>query len=228
MSSPVEAIAYHGWGYDHTCWQPWKERLASCQIDLLTFDRGYFGTAQSPGFMGDRRGILLTHSYGLHLCPKAQFQRVDLLVIFSSFIDFHPKNEQERRRSKRILRQMINESQKDPLAVLKSFKIRCEDPDVETPFMPDRLDQPLLTSDLENLNCSCLNLQDLDKIPQILILQGTVDKIVPVNQAKDLFEALKQTAHYFEIPDAGHALPFSHTSDCWDLIYPFLTRYPFV
>jgi pimeloyl-[acyl-carrier protein] methyl ester esterase len=223
MSNLVDAIAYHGWGYDQRCWLPWNDRLAGCQIALSTFDRGYFGTPQTPRFTGDRPRILLTHSYGLHLCPQGQFQQIDLLIIFSSFIEFHPQDDRAKRRSQRVLRQMIQESQTHPETVLQTFKIRCDDPDIQSSQPIDGLDQSLLTQDLEDLNTCCLTIDTLKPIPQILILHGTADQIVPNHKGQALFESLKSHAHYFEIPDAGHALPFSHTDTCWDLIYPFLS-----
>ena len=49
-SIAIEAIAYHGWGFDRSCWQPWKCIFEQIGCDFETFDRGYFGQSAQPEF----------------------------------------------------------------------------------------------------------------------------------------------------------------------------------
>ncbi|NJN88799.1 MAG: alpha/beta hydrolase [Leptolyngbyaceae cyanobacterium SL_7_1] len=220
MNQPIEAIAYHGWGFDRHCWTSWKTRFANYQIPLTSFDRGYFGSAFSPSFIDGRYRILLVHSYGLHLCPIEQFKQADLLVIFSSFINFHPCEQREQRRSQLVLRQMIRDCQSHPEIVLNAFKENCGCLDVER--LAKNLNHELLLADLKNLNICSMNLDMLKSIPQTIIFHGTGDRIVSFTKGQEMVEQLQDNANNFEIQDAGHALPFTHTQVCWNLLVEHL------
>ncbi len=227
MSRNLEAIAYHGWGFDQSCWSDWKDLFARRKIHLETFDRGYFGLAQSPVFTEDCDQILLTHSYGLHLCPIEQLRQTKLLVIISSFIDFHLHHERDKRRSQRVLQQMIQDCRQYPETVLTNFKIRC-DSLLANPISSG-LNIDLLVEDLQDLSVSCLNTQDLKQVPHILILHGAADRIVPCLKGQEMLENLQNHAtsseiNYFEIEGAGHALPFSHSKECWQIVSSYLDR----
>jgi pimeloyl-[acyl-carrier protein] methyl ester esterase len=216
MNRPIEAIAYHGWGFDRQCWVRWKTQFANYQISLNVFDRGYFGSASCPSFINGQFKILLAHSYGLHLCPIEQLEQADLLVIFNSFVDFHPSNQRERRRSQLVLQQMIRDCQSHPEMVLNVFKKNCGCLDVGR--SAKNLHHELLLADLKNLNICSMNLDVLKSIPQIIIFNGTGDRIVASVKGQKMFEQLQNNSSYFEVKDAGHALPFTHTQACWDLL----------
>jgi pimeloyl-[acyl-carrier protein] methyl ester esterase len=219
---PTTIIAYHGWGFDRTCWQPWKDLLAQQGEDFLMSDRGYFNPSSLPitSPTTDQRTILLAHSYGLHLCPSEQLQRADLLVLFSSFLSFHPQLELKRRRSHSILSQMMTQFEKNPQFVLEAFKTKCYYPvawkrssDSTKSFNPE-----LLIHDLKGLNTCLMDVALLKKIPKILILQGAQDRIVSFEKGRELFEHLPNNSQYIEIEQAGHGLPFTHIDACWSWI----------
>lgn len=215
MTQRIEAIAYHGWGYDRTCWDTWKTALAAHHISLTASDRGYFGEAAMPQFSPGVFKLLLVHSYGLHLCPVEQLQMADLLVIFSSFLTFHPDEERARRRSQRVLQRMVEGFKANPGEVLTAFKANSNDP---VPTSPPALNHALLLQDLEGLGTSHLNPQVLQSIPGIMIFHGTGDRIVPPRQGQDLANAIPSNAQYSELSEAGHALPFTHQQECWEIL----------
>jgi pimeloyl-[acyl-carrier protein] methyl ester esterase len=214
---PTTIIAYHGWGFDQTCWQPWKNLLAQHEEDLFISDRGYFNTSFLPVTpTTDHRTIVLAHSYGLHLCPSKQLQRADLLMIFSSFLSFHPQPESKRRRSHLMLSQMMTQFEANPQAVLETFKTKCYYP-VPWERSSDSskaLNPELLLHDLKDLDICSLDVALLKKVPKILILHGVQDRIVPVEKGRELFEHLPDNSQYIEIEQAGHGLPFTHLDAC--------------
>jgi pimeloyl-[acyl-carrier protein] methyl ester esterase len=219
---PTTIIAYHGWGFDRTCWQPWKDLLAQRGEDLLMSDRGYFTPSSLPMSLPttDHKTILLAHSYGLHLCPSEQLQGVDLLVIFSSFLTFHPQLEPKRRRSRLMLDQMMTQLETNPQFVLETFKTRCYHPDSWEPSSNSSkaLNLELLVHDLNGLNACLMDVSLLKKIPKILILHGAQDRIVSFEKGRELFEHLPDNSQYIEIEQAGHGLPFTHIDACWSWI----------
>jgi pimeloyl-[acyl-carrier protein] methyl ester esterase len=215
MMHPIEAIAYHGWGYDHTCWDVWQSRVVAQTISFAVCDRGYFGEPAAPQFSEDGLKLLLVHSFGLHLCPVEQLQTADALIIFSSFLTFHPTEERAKRRSQRVLQRMVDGFKVNPGEVLTAFKTNSDDP-VQT--SPRVLNAALLLQDLENLGVSRLDPQVLQSIPTIMIFHGTGDRIVPVSQGQELARELPAHTVYIEIPEAGHALPFTHQQECWEIL----------
>ncbi|MGG6294676.1 hypothetical protein ACQ4M4_09645 [Leptolyngbya sp. AN02str] len=218
MVEQARVVAYHGWGFDASCWAGWKGRFEAENMSFSAFDRGYFGQAYTPS-VDDLRSeqplIVLAHSYGLHLCPAEVLQRATWLVIFSSFQEFHPSAEREQRRSQRVLNQMIQRYQEDPETVLNTFHTNCGSPHVENQQM-NRSDHELLLQDLMHMNTNHLNLDPFALIPQIMILHGVKDAIVPISQGQELFKQCNQLTHFVEHEEAGHALPFSHLEDCWN------------
>lgn len=218
---PKTIIAYHGWGFDRACWQPWKDLFAQQGEDLLMSDRGYFNAPSLPVMpITDHKTIVLVHSYGLHLCPLEQLQRAELLVLFSSFLSFHPWSESKRRRSHLMLAQMMTQFEANPQSVLEKFKAKCYHP-VSWERSSDSstaLNSELLLRDLEDLNICSLDVALLKKIPKILILHGVQDRIVSVEKGQELSEHLPDNSQYIEIEQAGHGLPFTHTDTCWSWI----------
>jgi pimeloyl-[acyl-carrier protein] methyl ester esterase len=228
-------IAYHGWGFDQACWQPWQEQLAQRGSTLLVGDRGYFNTPFLPSI--SQRTIIFAHSYGLHLCPIEQLQRTDLLVLFSSFLSFHPASEAEGRRSlarnskrsRLMLAQMINQFELNPQLVLENFKAEC--------YYPVPWEQPLagisksaangyqainfelLLHDLRRLSDCSFDSSILSQIPQVLVLHGAQDRIVSPEKGRELCRHLPDNSEYIEIEQAGHGLPFTHIDACDSWIF---------
>ena len=218
---PKTIIAYHGWGFDRACWQPWKDLFAQQGEDLLMSDRGYFNAPSLPVMsITDHKTIVLVHSYGLHLCPLEQLQRAELLVLFSSFLSFHPWSESKRRRSQLMLSQMMTQFEADPQFVLETFRTKCYHPALwkRSTDSKKALNPELLLQDLEGLNTCSLGVSLLKKIPKILILHGAQDRIVSVEKGRELSAHLPDNSQYIEVEQAGHGLPFTHIDDCWTWI----------
>lgn len=233
MSEQTEIIAYHGWGFDQSCWQEWQILCQSCGIKFQCFDRGYFGQPQYPVFEAEPnssdssaagcRKIVFAHSYGLHLCPIEHLHRADVLVVFSSFYGFHPDREPAKRRSIAMLNQMQQQFKHHPQPVLHNFKLKCYHPLTCPPAFPRIVNGDLLLHDLEALNVSRWNFPELTPASRVMILHGSSDRIVGSHQGQALCEQLSIQhqaieVQYIEIQQAGHALPFTHLHDCWSFI----------
>lgn len=206
----TDIIAYHGWGYDSSCWQAWAAAIAPAGARFQAFDRGYFGAAHTPQFApAATTKIILAHSYGLHLCPPAQLAQADILILLSSFLTFHPAADRAQQRSQQILAQMALQFAAQPERVLRSFREKCADPIAAVPAF----DRALLSADLQRLGTSAIDPDRLTPIPQVLILHGAGDRIVAPAQGKRLHERLPHS-RYCSVPNAGHALPFTHLPAC--------------
>lgn len=220
----AEVIAYHGWGFDASCWDRW-EPFISEEISFLAFDRGYFSTAYEPEFTSGEHGrIVLVHSFGLHLCSQTVLNQADLLVIFGGFLSFHPHAAQFRRRSRLVLKQMINRLKEDPHRVLNDFYRNVFDPQEGWPPPEKILNRTLLLDDLQKLDESEIVSERLNKIPKICILHGFRDGIVPRTKGRELYDVLQPGSKYLEIKKAGHALPFTHTEQSWLFIKPEIEK----
>jgi pimeloyl-[acyl-carrier protein] methyl ester esterase len=217
----AEVLAYHGWGYSSADWQGWQNWLGQRQWLLKAFDRGYFGSSVQLQFNASATAkLIFVHSYGLHLCPVEILMQADLLVIFSSFRQFHPEQTSLKKRSQQILQQMIIQFERQPDTVLQNFKAKCSQPINDSEPTPDLMDASLLCQDLHQLNICALDLLPLQQIPKIVVLHGAQDRIVPVAVGKALADEL--AASYFEIESAGHALPFMQAATCQAILQPIL------
>lgn len=220
----AEVIAYHGWGFDAGCWDVWKPYLSG-EISFSAFDRGYFSAARDPVFsQGDHRRILFAHSFGLRLCSREALNQADLLVIFGGFISFHPRAAQFKRRSRLVLRQMIDRFKEEPHQVLEAFYQNVFYPQEGWNPPEKALNEVLLLDDLKKLNEREIALERLNKIPKICILHGFRDSIVPCTKGRELYDELQPNSKYLEVKKAGHALPFTHTEQCWSFIEPEIKK----
>lgn len=218
----TEVIAVHGWGFDEHFWDPWKPLLTG-SIRLKTIDRGYFGSKKDAHFRSDSEcKVLFTHSFGLHVCPDNLFGESDLLVIFSGFQHFHPRAAQFQRRSRQVLRQMISGLRQKPQKVLNRFWEKTFYPDQPPGLSTENVNKKPLAEDLQRLDRSKLDANHLKKPDRICILHGSDDAIVPRVKGRELVDQLKDDSHYLEVKKAGHALPVTHTKQCWGFIRPIL------
>ena len=218
--SKTEIMAYHGWGFDANCWHN-LQNLVPKNMEWKNFDRGYFGSPESPKFsdQSDKK-IIITHSFGLHQCRDATFKEADMVIIFSGFLSFHPKAAQFQRRSKQVVSEMINQIDDHPLEVLKAFYRNVYHPEKEFNLPSKTLNKPLLLKDLKKLNSTVPSLPTLQKSAKVFIFHGTDDAIVPKRKGRALFERFGDIAQYFEIKAGGHALPMTHAQKCWQMIEP--------
>ncbi|MEB3274621.1 MAG: alpha/beta hydrolase [Prochlorothrix sp.] len=241
-------IAYHGWGFSAECWYTLARAAQQESWDFRAYDRGYFAlpdpdprakTIDSQSRLSFSLApvpkLLLTHSYGLHLCPPDLLAQATALVVLSGFVQFHPTLAVEQRRSRRRVDRMIQQLQQNPAAVLQQFWINTVAPQSwHWQYSPlsaalsaeahggDSLVVAELLRDLCLLQDSVLNLRFLQGISRILVIQGSEDTIVPLSQGEALVQDLidlEQPRVTFKIIDgAGHGLPLTHGTACWDMI----------
>ncbi|WNZ25315.1 alpha/beta hydrolase [Leptolyngbya sp. NK1-12] len=226
--SRSEVLAYHGWGFDHSCWQGWQEWLEQQSCDLKTADRGYFDASNSVNCKDDLFKVIFVHSYGLHWCPVEQLNQADVLVIFSSFLEFHPEPPNLKKRSQTTIQQMlgqlssdeVRDSSSNPRLMLQKFLTRSYHPIAWHGPIPETLNIERLRQDLQHLNIAVIDPAVSRSVPQVVVLHGSADRIVSATKGKALAEQLK--CPYFEIPTAGHALPFTHAEHCQAILQPIL------
>lgn len=220
MDDRTEFLAFHGWAFDRHCWDSWKGTVpGGCKFK--SFDRGYFNGVQNVNFSENSSArIIFTHSYGLHMCPPELLGRADLLIIFGGFLTFHPQAARFRRRSRLVLQQMIKQFQDTPGAVLKEFWNNTYHPRPAPDFEPDEFNRGRLLNDLRSLNESKLETGSLKMPGKICILHGSRDGIVPKAKGRELYNKFRDKGSYFEVKEAGHALPFTHMEQSWNFIKP--------
>jgi pimeloyl-[acyl-carrier protein] methyl ester esterase len=180
------AVAYHGWGFDRTCWQPWVERFAARGGALTVGDRGYSNQPYEP----PSERVILAHSYGLHWCPIEHLQQASLLILFSSFLSFHPQQDKNKKRSQFMLAQMTTQFEANPIKVWEAFQGRTYHPAPWEHTDLPKMSVDRLHTDLKDLDTCTLDSDRLRMIPQVLILQGSGDRIVATAKGRELGEAL--------------------------------------
>lgn len=205
----------HGWGFDAGCWQDiGLDDQQRCRSFFA--ERGYFGL-EAIGDVKSVSGhtVTICHSLGLHLIAPQQLRRTDLLVVMAGFKFFHGEEEVDGRFSRRHVRRMLTDLQKNPILLLNKFYHDCS-------FSGSRsrlstINGHLLYDDLLLLDTHRLDLSKLSHIPQVLILHGNKDRIVPLSRGLFLSASL-ENATFNEIDGAGHGLIFSHWKQCWQII----------
>ncbi|MDZ7680616.1 MAG: alpha/beta hydrolase [Fodinibius sp.] len=213
-------ITFHGWAFDRRFWEPWHHHLSELG-DFRAYDRGYFGNSQNIEEQTSAdKIVLITHSFGLHLVEDWLFEQADLLVICGGFLYFHPYAAQYKRRSRLILQEMINNLEVKPKEVLRKFYQNCYAPQDAPEIAFEGLNQQLLLNDLRRLQNSDLDQQKLKKADKICILHGSDDHIVPNKKGRQIYTQLQRKGQYFEIKDAGHALPSTHHQQCLEFLRP--------
>lgn len=224
----AEIIAFHGWGFDAACWEEWQQQLGKT-ISFQSSERGYFGKPKHIPIFSAKNipKIIITHSFGLHVCPDHLFREANLLIIFSGFLHFHPVATQYKRRSKLVLNQMMNRLEGHPEDVLKEFYENTfyPHPDCGRDELPEgELQKQILLKDLRALNTHEIDARMLKSVEKMCILHGFEDAIVPRRKGRELYDIFSRRAQYFEIKNAGHALPFTHGRQCRQFIEPEITE----
>lgn len=220
MNDKIEVIAVHGWAFDRTCWSPWKDMIADIGL-FKTYDRGYYGDPREVTFLEESSlKILFAHSYGLHLCPADQLEKANLIVIFGGFTTFHPRAAKFKRRSRMVVRQMIQKFQEHPETVLDSFWKNAFYPEQAPGADFEGYKKSLLMEDLQELDRTMLEIKPMKMADKICILHGSKDGIVSKSKGRELYNQVPEKTTYFEIKEAGHALPFTRPEQCMAFIYP--------
>jgi hypothetical protein len=237
MSYRTEILAQHGWAFESSVWDCWREFLPD-GWQFSAFDRGYFLSQEQknagkflratlPAWNGagisDRAlsarnfsqglKILTAHSFGLHCLPIQLIEEADLLVIISGFEAFHAS---ENAVSRRAVQRMLVRLESDYRVVLNDFYSASFGGAVPAFVSPGRdrnCDLELLSSDLRQLDSGRVSMDGLRLATSVLILHGEQDSIVPVERARSLHERLPGS-QFLVRPGAGHALPFAHPEWC--------------
>ena len=205
----VEVLAQHGWGFDASCWDRWRD-IMPADFALHCSDRGYFGRV-SPA-LPDRLQIVMTHSLGLHMIAPEYLQATELVVVLGGFRHFHDERANLARRSRRTVQQMLARLQSEPEALLEDFYTRCGAANFDQ--MHGAPDLDLLRGDLQLLQDGALPIEYLTGAAQVLILHGGADRIVAVARASELHRLLPGS-ELVVLPEAEHALPLTHGRECW-------------
>lgn len=215
MEELIEVHAYHGWGFDALFWASLKEKMPD-NILIKAADRGYFGGTFQPEYSEtSTKKILFLHSYGLHWCPREEFEQADHIVVFNGFPTFHPKEWSSKNRSKKILRAMISQFRKEPGQVLTSFYKNCSYPEKPSAKNLNWVNNSRLLADLVQMNKSKF------KVPQTkaqwILIDSEKDRIIPGMRGSELNELLPESM-YKTFETAGHGLPLLNPADCWSYL----------
>lgn len=225
MEVNIEILAFHGWGFDNTFWDPWKKVLPK-GILLKPADRGYFGGEFNPEYSGNaQKKVLFLHSFGVHWCPQELFEEADLIVVFNGFNSFHPIGRREKSRSKKVLSLMVKQFKQNPKTVLKAFRDNCFYPEVVSTLDLSWMNTTRLLTDLTSLHKTKLKLQK-NNTANWVILDSEKDKIVPGNRGRELVP--KTPILYNNFNEFGHALANVNILECWSYmstVIPIFTPY---
>lgn len=220
MTADYQVIAFHGWAFSGADWKSWTNRISNLG-NFQLYDRGYFNHPREIEVpKSDDKTILIAHSFGLHFIEEELFEQADLLVITGGFLHFHPYAAQYRRRSRLVLREMINNMEVKPEEVLEKFYQNCYAPQDFNGREIKDINHQLMLDDLQDLQTSQVSVELMKKAGKICILHGSEDRIVPKKKGREIYTQLSEKARYFEINNAGHALPFTHYQHCLDFIIP--------
>lgn len=220
----LQLIAYHGWGMDATFWNPLFE-LFDTNISSKASDRGYFSDSKKEEFDTKISGkkVVLTHSLGLHWCDDNVLNQADHLIILGGFLNFHPADKKESRKSKLILREMLSQFVESPKKVLQQFYEKASSPSANSLTIPENLNHDVLLGDLTLFMEDHFRQQRLFEVPEISIIHGAKDRIVSHHQAREMYHALRYSSQYFELMNAGHLFPIYAKETCYDFIKSVLS-----
>ena len=223
--SDIQAIAFHGWGFDSSFWKPLGNRISHF-LNFQTVDRGYF-LNPSEFFFSDKPNsekVVFAHSLGIHLCPEKTLKRADHLIILSGFLRFYPERKKQSKKKKLLIRQWITQLVDQPKEVLQEYYDLAFYPDESQFPLRSKMDHDKLLSDLTVLERDEYNLQAFFEVPRITILHGADDKIVSQERAREMYHSLRFNSQYFEILHAGHALAHTHADKCAEIIETVLSE----
>ncbi len=228
MEKKVEILAYHGWGFDASFWDAWKELLPT-DIVFKTANRGYFDKAFHPRFEADTKfRVVFLHSFGLHWCNSGILSKADVMVIFNGFGDFLPDAENLKTVAERGLEGMIDQFPKKPQQVLDRFYGSTFAPNSTGRVPSGSPNKVPLYEDLQALRSTRFPMIDLDFGSTMIALDGDRDKVLLQPRGADIIAPHYWTKHSRVFEGVGHALPITKTQDCWSYLcslIPIFERY---
>jgi pimeloyl-ACP methyl ester carboxylesterase len=206
-------VLQHGWGFDRSCWDTFLP--AEQGLDVILPDRGYFSTPIEEEIAHKDIAAIICHSFGLYLIPEALFSRCQLLVLLGCFQSFHGESPGEGKKTTGFIESMLHDLHTTPGLLFEKFYKNCG---CSIPVPAEKnMNIDLLSDDLRVLNDNLFDLDKIRHIPQILLLHGDKDRIVPLQRSRKIAANIKN-ASLIEVQHAGHALPFSHPEICWRYI----------
>ena len=231
---PTELLTFHGWGFSSDIWQSWESYLPP-DLRVQHAERGYFGEGGVPQFEEEgSHKVILTHSFGLHWCPRPLIEQADHLVIISGFLSFHPERELAERRSRLLFQQMMSRFVEKPHEVLAQFYRNTYSPS-ESPAAPygeingesageirGGISHDRLLEDLGQLGTVRMGPEELHRIPALTLIHGEEDAIVSNRKGRGIYRLLNRRSRYLEVKHAGHAVPFTHPEICCKFLNPVL------
>lgn len=223
MKNTIEIILQHGWAFDSSCFRGWMPHLREnpdCEILIQKPDRGYFGERKpaKPFSHPGSLKIVVVHSFGLHLLAPEILQSADLLVLSAAFRHFHSGSRLEQKRSTKTVQLMLNRLQESPTDVLNDFYTNCYQPLLTSQMLLMRniqsLDADLLMEDLNLLNTNIFDLEIISRVPRVLLVHGSEDRVVATSHSRELNESLPGSS-FVLFEGAGHSLPLTHVAPVW-------------
>jgi pimeloyl-[acyl-carrier protein] methyl ester esterase len=210
----------HGWGFDSTCWNQWRNLIPENDV-ILTSDRGYFGDSvkiDCKDVTNHRQIVVVTHSFGFHLVQEEFINKAHSLIIISGFDYFHPEDQRLEQRSQMIVKSMFSRIGSGRTRdLLKEFYKNCYYPTHPDFKVPNECNDSVLKNDLELLNKNRMMIENLKNPQKMLILHGDTDGIVDISKGRKLQKML--TGSDIKIKEkSGHSLPFTHPEWCIDQI----------
>ncbi len=214
MPRKAEIYFVHGWGFDSRIWDSWLP-ASNPDLPIFNFDRGYFNGKQQAFALNKSSlaKIVIVHSFGLHFIPPDLSSQIDLLVIISGFRYFHEAAANEKLSKKRI-EQMKHRLLAQPQHLLDDFYRNCG---LKSTMPPTNINRQALYDDLSFLNEHRIDLADLSRVPQILLLHGAGDQIVDSGHSQQLNELLPNSILCIN-NNAPHALPATDVHWCINAI----------
>lgn len=220
MSGSCCLALVHGWGSDDEVWEPLRALLPDMEIE--TFDLGFFGRPRRPELASHERVVAVGHSLGflwlLHERPCG-WRALISIGGFSRFTrapDF-PEGVEDR-----ILSRMMARLQEEPARVVEEFRERCGCPGHE---VPARLDTKRLGEGLGWLSeWDERDALAAERCP-VLALFARDDGVVPPALSERVFASRPSTL-VGRSDRGGHALPVSRPEWCAERIRKFLEAVP--
>ncbi len=205
----------HGWGFGASDWLDWVAAFPDRPVALL--DAGYFSPERLALPKNPDGWIGIGHSLGF-----AKLLDMDVpwrgLVGLGAFLRFCALPGQDCGTPPETLDAMLSRLDTDPADVLARFLRRCGLKG-HTPAAPTTDGLERLRRDLSVLRS--LGLCAPRKAPPVLLLHAADDRIAPLALAREAQESLPGARlHVYDT--GGHALPFTRTGDCLDLVREFI------
>lgn len=214
MEIKAEIVAFHGWGLDATLWEPW-EKILPGHIVLRMADRGYFYEPKNAGFeLKDSTKILFLHSYGLHWCPAHLIKKAELMVVFSSFVQYFA--DEKKRLMEYTVKKRTHGFKADPAGWYTTFMELCGAPE-NSNFNQNNMNIELMSKDLGHLHRNRFSCS-LEKDKKVILFEAERDMILTGSRKNEMEEVFGSLLHYHCFEEAGHLLPEANCSQCYSIL----------